>query len=578
MDSNSLLTFAESRSEVLSASRLLDMVVVNIIDRTKLADQKEKARVLQETVKADASMRSAITSALPNFLVIKPELIANVVLKNLTAREVSTTEDVPASGFTAASKRIIPGALKYIDDTDVSTVKSANIPQLEAQMARLIHAALIQKSKEYSFIDISTEIRKIYSTATMDIAKVSAESTRAYISYTNIASKTSLSIQKYLSPLGVFRVSEQGLPIYLDGMDIAFISSNFDKSVSYTNGIIQTVVQDFLASNLSITKNTLKVGNLVHAGHTAAYEERGKNQRVLGINMPSSQIAQFRIDDIAARDQIELNLANIELNIETGIKFKKDFSETANILLDLQFSFSVSMEGVVNSDTHNKNEQKAIKDALANTAIRSLKDSLARKGKNSFTYILSLLSPKTTSSPSLKQWIESEIITVIKSGKSTKFKGSFTDTVTKVVTSGANKLVGKKSNKNKAVNKKRAPLKIQIPPKPKQTLSNLIQLQALLDSSLQDLIKANMGTGTRRDILNLRSGRFAESVKVERLSESRAGMITAFYSYMKNPYATFSAGGLQSTPQTRDPKLLIARSIRELAAQQVGNRLRSVVV
>jgi hypothetical protein len=87
-----------------------------------------------------------------------------------------------------------------------------------------------------------------------------------------------------------------------------------------------------------------------------------------------------------------------------------------------------------------------------------------------------------------------------------------------------------------------------------------------------------MGRGERRDVLNLRSGRFAESVKVERMSQSREGMITAFYSYMKNPYATFSQGGAQDTPKSRDPKLLIAKSIREIAAEQVANRLRSVSV
>jgi hypothetical protein len=105
---------------------------------------------------------------------------------------------------------------------------------------------------------------------------------------------------------------------------------------------------------------------------------------------------------------------------------------------------------------------------------------------------------------------------------------------------------------------------------------NLTSLQVLLDANLTEKIKQNMGSGSSKNILNLRSGRFAESVSVERLSESRAGMITAFYSYMKNPYATFSDGGKQQSPKTRDPKLLIAKSIREIAAQQVGNRLRAV--
>ena len=105
-----------------------------------------------------------------------------------------------------------------------------------------------------------------------------------------------------------------------------------------------------------------------------------------------------------------------------------------------------------------------------------------------------------------------------------------------------------------------------------------VSLQKLLDSMLTQTIKNNMGTGTSRDILNLRSGRFADSVRVERISENRQGMITAFYSYMRNPYATFSSGGKQQYPRTRDPKLLISKSIRQLAQQLQITRLKAVLV
>ena len=111
-----------------------------------------------------------------------------------------------------------------------------------------------------------------------------------------------------------------------------------------------------------------------------------------------------------------------------------------------------------------------------------------------------------------------------------------------------------------------------------QETVNLVNLQNLINQSLVERVKANMGRGERRDVLNLRTGRFAESVKVTRMTQSREGMITAFYSYMKNPYATFSQGGRQESPKSRDPKLLIAKSIREIAAAQVANRLRSVSV
>jgi hypothetical protein len=105
---------------------------------------------------------------------------------------------------------------------------------------------------------------------------------------------------------------------------------------------------------------------------------------------------------------------------------------------------------------------------------------------------------------------------------------------------------------------------------------SLVNLQQLLDQQLQAAVKLNMGDGTARNILNYRTGRFASSVKVERLTQSREGMITAFYTYMKNPYATFSQGGRQELPRSRDPKLLIAQSIRDVARQVVINRLRAV--
>ena len=108
--------------------------------------------------------------------------------------------------------------------------------------------------------------------------------------------------------------------------------------------------------------------------------------------------------------------------------------------------------------------------------------------------------------------------------------------------------------------------------------TSLVSIQNILNQNLHTQIQKNMGTGDRRDILNYRTGRFAESVKVERMSQSREGMITAFYSYMRNPYATFSFGGAQSSPATRDPKLLISRSIREIGATMVGNRMRAVLV
>lgn len=107
---------------------------------------------------------------------------------------------------------------------------------------------------------------------------------------------------------------------------------------------------------------------------------------------------------------------------------------------------------------------------------------------------------------------------------------------------------------------------------------SLTSLQILLNTHLQDVISANMGNGSERSVLNYRTGRLAASAKVERLTSSKDGMISAFYSYMRNPYGTFSEGGKQQFPRSRDPKLLISQSIKEIAVTRVANRMRAVLV
>ena len=126
------------------------------------------------------------------------------------------------------------------------------------------------------------------------------------------------------------------------------------------------------------------------------------------------------------------------------------------------------------------------------------------------------------------------------------------------------------------------PKKVSSTTKPKLSdkpvAHNLTALQSLLSSRLAEQIQKNMGKGNARNVLNYRTGRLAESARVERLSESKAGLVTAFYSYMRNPYATFSEGGAQQMPRSRDPKLLISKSIRELGATIAHNRMRAVLV
>jgi hypothetical protein len=220
-------------------------------------------------------------------------------------------------------------------------------------------------------------------------------------------------------------------------------------------------------------------------------------------------------------------------------------------------------------------------------ALKGILDVLAKDGSFSNNEILDFKS-----SPSLKDLITDAILEPI--GRKLKNPRKVTNTNIKLPNELTIAYVNEEAkrkyqqdlkaaindaniNKQKIIKQKNsiAQVKATLPTINDSGLSNLL---SLLNQHLQDVISANMGDGSRRDILNYRTGRFASSVKVERVTASREGMITAFYSYMKNPYATFSEGGAQSRPGTRDPKLLISKSIREIAGERVANRLRAVVI
>ena len=173
------------------------------------------------------------------------------------------------------------------------------------------------------------------------------------------------------------------------------------------------------------------------------------------------------------------------------------------------------------------------------------------------------------SSNTMLQDIEEAIVSIIKTGKAKLNK----HTTKKEKT--PKKDVTKKQTLQKGPN---VTGKVNAPKQTPDSTINLISLQNLLNAQLQDVISAKMGSGNSKSMLNYRTGRFASTAEVQRLSVSREGMITAFYSYMKNPYATFSSGGRQEYPRSRDPKLLISSSIREIASQVLDNRLRAVLV
>ena len=87
---------------------------------------------------------------------------------------------------------------------------------------------------------------------------------------------------------------------------------------------------------------------------------------------------------------------------------------------------------------------------------------------------------------------------------------------------------------------------------------------AMINKKLPQTVRKNMGAPALENI----SGRFANSVKVESVAQTQQGYPSFGYSYAKEPYQVFEVGSSGNWSSTqRDPRKLIDRSIREVAAE-----------
>lgn len=367
-----------------------------------------------------------------------------------------------------------------------------------------------------------------------------------------------------------------------------FFSKKFSTLSTTINKKISASVIKALGQSLNVgfrfrVDDSAQIGKAIHFAHTGI-----KSGTTILLNSPAYSKLIFNVANAPAtntRSPFSSALrASDHFKLKTGhtkVALSVDKNAFSGLFVLMQLGVTITTD---HSATLNllmsKRESELASGKYDNIkeATKATRDLL--KNRRNAEMLISMIAENPlfgTSSPSMIKIIELGLIESLSGKKPSRkkyHKNKTKDIVSKYYQPSTPKPIEKANvsvtKKSTATINKTATLSI--------IADSLTSLQTLLDANLIQQVKQNMGDGSRRDILNLRSGRFAESVKIERLSQSREGMITAFYSYMKNPYATFSRGGQQERPYTRDPKLLISKSIREIASQQVANRLRAVNV
>jgi hypothetical protein len=362
--------------------------------------------------------------------------------------------------------------------------------------------------------------------------------------------------------------------------DLVFISSNFKKArEEVVNANSAEALVPIFASFGINCKPSFGVGKFTAAGHTGVISGKGTSlQQVVGINSPLIQQTLYWANTQAKAPPVSLDPFILETDhLDLSFDIKEGAIGTAQDLLSLNFSFVISQEASWNSSIGTKQEVPAM-DRIVEKAWNIKRESLAGIFKTYIEKYVPDIVEKAHASPTLNQrafnYLADAIMGINNSNQAKVIP--LIHSSPRKNTKTSNKSVVKNTNQGKA-NLPKTGGSRGIPSYTPQSIApSITNLRDLINSQLQDVISANMGNGTNRNVLNYRTGRFASSARVESLSISRQGMITAFYSYMKNPYATFSAGGKQSLPKSRDPKLLISKSIREIAKDMAIDKMRAV--
>jgi hypothetical protein len=287
------------------------------------------------------------------------------------------------------------------------------------------------------------------------------------------------------------------------------------------------------------------------------------NNRAKGIlgrrgNLYNLEHGQFvGVLETTVRDTID-NVLNEDVSGNTLASVKKFFESQGVDITVIRNSKTDTMEIFLGSSVSNQAE-RADSQNKKKLLLDTLDKAIARLQKNPIFAFADLKGSDSFKTKKRKQVVK--IITdpfkKIKKSKVTteniKIKESKTSVKGKV---GAKaKLTGK--GRKKAV---RASML--------GTGFSQVRLYAALNTRINTVVAKNMELPG----LEYQTGRFASGVKITDVSKTPQGFPSVGYTYQLYPYQTFEPGFAQGSTD-RDPRKLIDRSIREIAAEMVTGRL-----
>jgi hypothetical protein len=580
---------------------LLELMYGAKLASMKASDIKDPVAFRNKFIElVQKDIRGQIENTLPIIYLVKPHeivinLLSGLINKNLTEGDQDIGKTFFASVVNPNNGELLTPEDPFFSDALHSILvemsKSSNVNIMAQEVFSSIESKML-KGKDITFKQLGDKAKKlieIVNQAQPDINVICSIGTVSDVRkiedlLTNNIQKAGNEMRSWLreNTPALLADADSFLNNFDSSKDLVFISSNFKKArEEIVNANAAEALVPIFASFGINAKPSFGVGKFTAAGHTGVISGRGTAlQQVVGINSPLIQQTLYWANTQAKAPPVSLDPFVLETDhLNLSLDIKEGAIGTAKDLLYLNFSFVISQEASWNSSIGTSQEVPAM-DRIVEKAWAVKRESLGAFFKTYIQKYVPDIVEKAHASPPLNQRVFNYLVDSIK-GTNKNIAGKVIPTIKDSArkTTKASKAPASKNAKPAKANLPKTGGSKGIPSyTPQSVAPSITNLRELINSQLQDVISANMGNGSSRSVLNYRTGRLASSARVESLSVSRQGMITAFYTYMKNPYATFSDGGKQSSPKSRDPKLLISKSIREIAQQMAIDKLRAVSV
>ena len=317
-----------------------------------------------------------------------------------------------------------------------------------------------------------------------------------------------------------------------------FIVSSFSRSITT---IKNTMLKTLVAEGAITSEQSKDVSKNLHKGHGSS------GNAVSQVQIASSVSAL----DAPTR---KLLLYNLEGAFRSGDLDKISHREIKRLVTNAEQI--VTKKGKLTANY--------VSVIAFQSGAENIKDSAEEKAvKAVFRKFIGDLTPKLLNmqgSSTLKEKSAAMVVNKFKGKKGVKVnsKPVKMHTKTKVISKGT---VSKASVALSAKKLKTAKKKEKAK---SSAASQPLQLLGLINQKLPETVRKNM----QSPALVNRTGRFADSVKVTEIAQTSKGFPSMGYTYQRNPYQVFEEGSKGNWSNgDRDPRDLIDKSIREIAAQ-----------